>query len=360
MNDTGQESYPAPLYFFGNLKEVQMLLPSSPLGNQILQKDELAADRAGLRKFGPCGAGARALYIGSKYISRRYYIVWGEVRRVFKRVAMSAGGFSGRGVFGSMAYLVVQYGNGREKECYFKMENELDALLDMIRKEHPAVPTHSAEAEKRLAAAEAERRKRPQIRLTPEAEQTVQYLERAEAFLQKEPAVYRDLTVSAKQKRIVDNMKPQAIAAGTIVGIAGILAAVYGVYGLLAGTGTGMYFLLGGGVLFFFVFSANLFPGKYNSRKYADAEWNRAVEKSRQYIAGWKEPFPVPAQYAHALVLERMMRVIREGRAEEAGYALAIVKSDLRALNADVKVTQEEHDEVVEIKPLFLVCDYED
>ena len=40
--------------------------------------------------------------------------------------------------------------------------------------------------------------------------------------------------------------------------------------------------------------------------------------------------------------------------------ALALMKEDLKALNSSVTVSQKEHDEVVRIKPLFLVCDYQD
>ena len=36
------------------------------------------------------------------------------------------------------------------------------------------------------------------------------------------------------------------------------------------------------------------------------------------------------------------------------------MKKDLKALNNTVKVSQSEYDEVVKIKPLFLVCDYAD
>ena len=50
---------------------------------------------------------------------------------------------------------------------------------------------------------------------------------------------------------------------------------------------------------------------------------------------------------------------LREGRAQNAEEALAVVKADLKALNADVQVSQEEYDEVVAIKPMFLVSDYE-
>ena len=42
-----------------------------------------------------------------------------------------------------------------------------------------------------------------------------------------------------------------------------------------------------------------------------------------------------------------------------AGQALDVVKDDLRALNADVEVSQEEYDEVVAIKPLFLNAEYQ-
>ena len=38
---------------------------------------------------------------------------------------------------------------------------------------------------------------------------------------------------------------------------------------------------------------------------------------------------------------------------------LKVMKEDLRALNASVSVSQEEHDEVVEIKPMFLIRDYQ-
>ena len=36
------------------------------------------------------------------------------------------------------------------------------------------------------------------------------------------------------------------------------------------------------------------------------------------------------------------------------------MKKELKALNSTTRVTQSEHDEVVSVKPLFLVCDYQD
>ena len=71
------------------------------------------------------------------------------------------------------------------------------------------------------------------------------------------------------------------------------------------------------------------------------------------------EEFPLPPRYAHPVVLTRMIRILREGRAQSVQEALGVLKSDLKALNADVQVEQEEYDEVVVIKPLFLVSDYQ-
>lgn len=335
-----------------------MLFVPIPLGERTLPRDVLKRDKSDCREIGPCGLGKEALYVGSRFFSRAYYIPWRDVRRVYKRVAMSSGGYTGHGLFASMAYLVVQFGKNQEKTCFFKRENELDALLDQIRESRPGLPTHSVQAEKRLAEAAAREQARYVDTLTPEAEATLASLRAAKAFLDGRPAVSRELTAAAKQKRIVDKLKPSALAAGTLASVLGLAAAVYGIYGLLAHTGTGMYFLLGGGALFFTMLSANLVPSRWTSRKYAQRQWDAAVEKSRTTISA-RPDFPVPPQYAHTVVLERMIRVVREGRAQTGAEALETVKADLKALNSDVKVSQQEHDEVVDVKPMFLICDYQ-
>ena len=54
-----------------------------------------------------------------------------------------------------------------------------------------------------------------------------------------------------------------------------------------------------------------------------------------------------------------MVRILREGRAQSVPESLAVLKTDLKALTADVQVEQEEYDEIVAIKPMFLVSDYQ-
>ena len=80
-----------------------MIFRPAQLGMAKLDRLELEQDKKACRKIGPCGVGKKALYLNSFYIDRRYYLPYGSISRVFKRVAMSSGGFTGKGMFASMA-----------------------------------------------------------------------------------------------------------------------------------------------------------------------------------------------------------------------------------------------------------------
>lgn len=335
-----------------------MIFSPSPIGKKTLDEESLKKDYKACRKFGPCGVGELALYLGGRFLDRRYYVPWKEVKRVFKRVAMSQGGFTGKGMFGSMAFLVVQLGGGTEKECPFKFEADVDRLLACVEQEHPDIPTHSVKAQNKLAKAEAEEKARYLKELSPDADAAVGKLTEDRDFLEIRPSLCDALVNSAKQKRVVDNLSPLHRIIGAALGFLGIAAALYGVYGLITGSPYALYFIIGGGAAFFMALSSNTFPGKYNSKKYAQLQWQGAVSAVRDYLKG-RPSVDVPPQYAHPVVLTRMIRVLREGRAQSSGEALDVVKQDLRALNSSVKVSQKEYDEVVTVKPLFLVCDYQ-
>ena len=134
-----------------------MIFKPAQLGMAKLDPQELEADKKACRKIGPCGVGKKALYLNSFYIDRRYYLPYGSITRVFKRVAMSSGGFSGKGVFASMAYLVVEYDGGKQKQCNFKDERDVDALLELLAKEQPQLHLLSAAGEQALEKKAAER-----------------------------------------------------------------------------------------------------------------------------------------------------------------------------------------------------------
>ena len=133
-----------------------MFLKPAKLGEKEIPESILSEDKKHCKKIGPCGIGKEALYLNSFYLERRFYIPVSSVSRVFKRVAMSKGGFTGKGLFATMPYLVVVYEDGKEKQCNFKYEDQVDAFVASVKERFPQIKTVSEAAEKRLAEAGGE------------------------------------------------------------------------------------------------------------------------------------------------------------------------------------------------------------
>lgn len=285
-----------------------MLFKPVQLGREALDRDVLVKDRKSCKRFGPCGVGERALYLSSFYLNCRYYLPYGGITRVFKRVAMSKGGYSHKGVFASIPYLVVEYDGGREKQCTYKYEEQVDQLLACLKQKHPEIKQVSEAAEDRLAKREREQPPKPE--LTQETLDTLKTLKEAEAVLEKRPDLYLELSKSARQKRQL------------------LLTAVRRRNGAV----------------------------KAKEQPILDRA-AQAQEEMARFLSGY-ESFPLPACYAHPVVLRRMERCVEAGRAVTSEQALEAVKAGLKALNASVEVSQEEHDEVVAVKAMFLNEDY--
>ena len=333
-----------------------MIFAPVRLGETSLNAEAVAADKKSCKRFGPCGVGKEALFLNSYFIDRRYYVAFSSVRRVFKRVAMSQGGFSGKGVFGAIPYLVVQYDGGKEKQCTFKREEDVDAMLAYIGEVHPEIPTLSVGGEQRLEQKAKEEAARYLSELTSDAQSAKEELEKAQKFLSGYPELTDRLSKAARAKRVNQHTNPAYRWVALAIVLAGLIAAVYGVIAWRRQEGFGMYFTLLGLAVVFLFSGTQVIPTMKNNKRAVTAAW----EQAQKDMAGvLPEHFPLPARYAHPVVLDRMIRVLREGRAQNAEEALAVVKADLKALNADVQVSQEEYDEVVAIKPMFLVSDYE-
>ncbi len=283
-----------------------MLFKPVQLGREALDRNTLIADRKSCKRFGPCGVGERALYLSSFYLNCRYYLPWSGVTRVFKRVAMSKGGFSHKGIFASIPYMVVEYDGGEEKQCTYKYEEQVDQLLACLKRTHPEIKQVSGAAEERLA----EREQPPKPELTQEAVDTLRALKAAEAVLKKRPDLYLELSKSARQLRQLN---------------------------LILSTRRG------------------------GNMKKREADIPPRAERAKAAMEAFLtdyQPFPLQSRYAHPIVLRRMRRCVEEGRADTSEQALETVKADLKALNSSVQVSQEEHDEVVAVKAMFLNEDY--
>lgn len=331
------------------------LIGPSPLSDDILTKD-----RKSCRKIGPCGLGEKALYLSTPLLDRRLYAQFADIRRIYKRIAMSKGGFSGRGIFGSIPYLVVEISGDRQQVCRFRYEEEVDMLIQLVHDKLPQIPIYSREGEARLAKARALEESRYLKQLPPEAESSIRSLQAAQRYLRQQPRLWENLSFTARQKRTIDRINPSYRTLAVIITLMGFAAVCFGLYAFIRNMGTAMYFLLFGFAAIFLMMSSQILPSGGRTRKGAEAAWQRAVQDMARYLEGSGTTFPVAAVYAHPAVLERMIRVIREGRAVAVDEARRVMAADLQRLNADVTVSQTEYDEVVAVKPLFLVNAYAD
>ena len=338
-----------------------MIFKPAQLGMAKLDPQELEADKKACRKIGPCGVGKKALYLNSFYIDRRYYLPYGSITRVFKRVAMSSGGFSGKGVFASMAYLVVEYDGGKQKQCNFKDERDVDTLLALLAKEQPQIKRLSAAGEQVLEKKEAEKAARKLPELSKDAQHSLTVLKKAKEYLEAKPEIAEELSAAERRKRAQLKSKPVYKYVALIISLFGVVAAAYGIHSLLTHSGNyGIYFALFGFAAIFLFSSYNMMPTARNNNS---AIMKRA-EKAEAAMADYLKPyphgtFPVPSQYAHPVVPKQMMDAVEEGRAVTVPEALEAVKNRLREVNADVQVEQEEYDEIVQIKAMFLNHDYQ-
>ena len=338
-----------------------MIFKPAQLGLAKLDAATLEADKKACKKIGPCGVGKKALYLNSFYIDRRYYLPYTSITRVFKRVAMSSGGFTGKGVFASMAYLVVEYDGGKQKQCNFKDERDVDKLLEVLAKEQPQIRLLSAAGEQALEKKEAEKAARKLPELPQDSQHTLTVLRRAKEYLEAKPEISEELSAAERRKRAQLQSKPVYRYVALAIFVFGIAAAAYGLYAVFSHTGSyGVYFALFGFAAIFLFSSYNMLPTAHNNNSAILKRAERAEAAAEEYVKHYPQGvFPVPGCYAHPIVLKQMMDAVEEGRAVTVAEALDAVKARLKALNADVQVDQEEYDEVVAIKAMFLNHNYQ-
>ena len=233
----------------------------------------------------------------------------------------------------------------------------MDNLLAYLAKICPDLPLQSQKVERHMAQQQAQEARRYLKELTPQAQSEKERLEQARAFLEDHTNLTRRLSQAAKAKRVNDRSNPSYKWVALAIVIAGVAALVYGIITMVRGTSSlGIYFALFGFAAVFLFSGAHVLPTARNNKTALSREWEQA---QADLAAVLPKDFPLPARYAHPVVLTRMIRVLREGRAQTADQALEVVKQDLKALTADVQVEQWEYDEVVAIKPMFLLSDYQ-
>ena len=329
------------------------------LGSVGLNDALLKADKKACVHCGPCGVGEHALYLNSYWLDRRWYIPVSNIQRAYKRVAMSKGGFTGKGIFGAIPYLVVEYGNGEVKQCTFKHEHHVDMMIAEIQRRFPRIKTISEAAAKKLEEARRAEEARYKKHLSPRAEETLAELRRMQAFLEERPDLATRLAADSKAKRVDQLTNPAYKWAAAAIFAMALVATAYGFHSWMSGTGdSGLYILMVGFSALFFFSSSRVLPTARMNRKAIAAALEKTRAELADYLAAYPG-FPLPVRYAHPLTVARMIRSVREGRSETMEESFEDMKAVLKSLNSSVTVSQTEYDEVVTIKPIFLLENYQ-
>lgn len=334
-----------------------MLFKPRPLSRTMLDDASLVRDKERCRRIGPCGVGRRALYLNSYFIDRHYYVPFSAITRVFKFIEEGTGGV--RGVLAGRACLLVEYDNGLQQVCYFKYEDQIDELLRVLQREHPEIPCVSEEEEAELEVEyqrrRAEERRRPPLSIR--AEREIEELENAIAYLERKPELYKRLSRAAKRRRNYQSRSAGYRWAALAIMILGAVALIYSIVSLaFRGFSSGHLILCLLAAVFLFA-GWRMLPTARNNNAAVLRGDKHAREQMQQYIDRFPA-FPLPARYAHPIVLRRMQQAIAEGHALNVMEALDVVKADLQTMNADMQVSQEEYAEISAIKPMFLNADY--
>ena len=225
-----------------------MIFKPHPLSTSQLEAYELETDRRSCRKIGPCGVGKKALYLNSFFIDRYYYVPVSSIKRVFKRVAMSKGGFSGKGAFASIPYLVVEFDGNVQKQFNFKHENQVDEILDVLSREQPHIGlvSEAAEAELRIQETEYESELYADQESTSHFHVDEAKLLNAIDYLENEPELYEALSNSARRRRAYQCSNPSYRWVAMAITMLGFAAIIMGIYSFMIHNGFAVYFTLFG------------------------------------------------------------------------------------------------------------------
>ena len=77
------------------------------------------------------------------------------------------------------------------------------------------------------------------------------------------------------------------------------------------------------GLAAIFLFAgANVLPTSKNNKNYIEKRLTESISQMEEYIRVYPD-FPVPAHYAHPIVLKRMQEIMKEGRARNIPGSIA-------------------------------------
>lgn len=323
-----------------------------------LTAEEIARDRKTIKRYDQCGLGKRCIYVPGRMRPRKYCIPYESVTHVFKRVAVSPG--SGKAFLTPILYIVIRYDDGKESENMFRYMDDADKMLKQLASEHPEICLLSPKEEKKKEEREERERALQNTELSDSAKRAERKLERAKRKLEMRPGLSDKLAAVATVKRKVDLIRPEytALAAG-LLAAGGVLVLIGFLMALSGDRSTKVILLLlGGFALLFIMGNSRILPTPKRNKRVLRRDYNKVLQDMNTYLRDF-DHFPIDIHYAHPYTCVRMIRILKEHRAETVDEAMEVLKEDLKAMDSSVALSGEDYKQIVTIKPLFTVCGYQ-
>lgn len=320
--------------------------------------EEEKQDRKTIRKYDQCGLGKRFLYMPGRFRPRKYAIPYEDITHVFKRVAVSPG--SGKAFLTPILYIVVLTRDGKEIQNSFRYLDDADHMITQLEKEHPGICLMSPKEEKKKEEKEERERLIQSTQLSPSARKAKQKLERAKQKLEKRPGLSERLAATASVKRKLDLIKPGYVALAAVLLAAGAALVLIGFLMVLSGMRSSgvVLILLVGFALLFIMGNSRVLPTPKRNKKALNRDYEHLIKEMSNYVKD-EEHFPIDVHYAHPYTCDRLIRILMERRAETIDDAMRVLKEDLKSMDSSVALSGEEYRQVVTIKPLFTVRNYQ-
>jgi len=198
--------------------------------------------------------------------------------------------------------------------------------------------------------------------VTEKEQETLAILTPAWKFLKEHQQACDDLALAAHKVHRVRTIKPGTMAIAFSTFILGIIMAIVGIVLTFLRAGSyGPFMAFAGIVIVAAAYSRKVLPFGINNKKKMEKEWQDKLAEVDQALAAYpfnSGRFPVPARYSHPHTLARMIKIVRDGRADSVDTALEALKEDLKRMDSSVTLDGKDYEEVITIKPMFMINDY--
>lgn len=199
--------------------------------------------------------------------------------------------------------------------------------------------------------------------LTEKEEGTLAILAPAQKFLKDHQNLCDDLALAAHKVHRVRTIKPGTMAIAFSTFVLGIIMAIVGVVLTFLRAGNyGPLMAFAGIVIVVAAYSRKVLPFGINNKKKMEKEWQDKLSELEKVLAEYpfnSGKFPLPARYSHPHTLARMIKIVREGRADSVDMALEALKEDLKKMDSSVTLDGKDYEEVITIKPMFMINNYQ-